>query len=174
MKIRWSRWAMLVALLAALVGASSTRSEAKPSRRWPLYSTDTGFATKNPVRAVQYLLRVRGYDVRIDGDFGPQTTRAIRSLQRRHGLVENGELSDPTWEALVVTVRPGSRGNAVRAVQTLLRDVGYNVVVDGVFGTSTRNAVRKFQRAKGRTVDGNVGAYTWCSLFEGNVSVDDE
>lgn len=39
-----------------------------------------------------------------------------------------------------------------------------NLIVDGIFGKLTDEAVRDFQKSKGLTVDGVVGAMTWDAL----------
>ena len=63
------------------------------------------------------------------------------------------------------TVRQGSKGAAVRALQTRLVAAGYkSLVVDGTFGPATLKAVRAFQKKKGLTVDGVVGPRTWAAL----------
>lgn len=48
--------------------------------------------------------------------------------------------------------------------QRLLR-FGYDLKVDGDYGTATAAAVRNFQRRKGLEVDGTVGPRTWGALF---------
>ncbi|MEU6313138.1 peptidoglycan-binding domain-containing protein [Streptomyces sp. NPDC047014] len=62
----------------------------------------------------------------------------------------------------------GDRGNKVREVQCLLRDVwGFNIGatgVDGDFGKATEDAVKAFQRSRGLAVDGKVGPNTWRKL----------
>ncbi|MBN1209210.1 MAG: peptidoglycan-binding protein [Myxococcaceae bacterium] len=63
------------------------------------------------------------------------------------------------------TVREGSRGPAVRELQTLLKSKGFNPGgVDGVFGPKTKAAVLAFQRSQGIAVDGVVGPQTWGRL----------
>lgn len=65
------------------------------------------------------------------------------------------------------TVRKGSSGDAVRTLQSLLNEKdGADLNVDGIFGTKTYNAVRKWQRDHTLTVDGIVGPKTWASLGE--------
>lgn len=58
-------------------------------------------------------------------------------------------------------LRLGSKGNDVREVQELLRDLGYyNRTIDGIFGKSTRRAVIRFQKEHGLKTDGVVGKTT--------------
>ena len=58
----------------------------------------------------------------------------------------------------------GARGTGVSDLQKYLRDVGYNVTVDGAFGGETRSAVIAFQRARRITADGIVGPQTLIEL----------
>ncbi len=55
----------------------------------------------------------------------------------------------------------GSRGEEVRKVQQKLKNLGYYTgSVDGIYGTLTQTAVRKFQRDNGLSVDGIAGPKT--------------
>lgn len=63
--------------------------------------------------------------------------------------------------AVFGTSRRGSTGSEVRTIQEKLKRWGYyNGSVDGVYGSKTEEAVRKFQRANGLTVDGIAGRKT--------------
>ena len=63
------------------------------------------------------------------------------------------------------TLREGSRGSTVRAVQEKLKEYGYfSSKVDGIFGAKTKSAVKAFQKAKGLKVDGIVGSGTLKAL----------
>ena len=51
----------------------------------------------------------------------------------------------------------GSRGEEVKRIQTKLKEWGYySGGVDGIFGSQTFEAVKKFQSKNGLTVDGIV------------------
>jgi hypothetical protein len=128
---------------------------------WPVLRQG---ATGAKVRTLQYLLRQRGSAIAADGIFGSGTAGAVRSFQSSHGLSADGVVGTNTWSALVVTVRSGSTGQAVRGVQNSLRAHGSTVTVDGIFGSGTASAVRSFQAARGLSVDGIVGPNTWRAL----------
>ncbi|MGN0571432.1 MAG: spore cortex-lytic enzyme [Candidatus Fimenecus sp.] len=55
----------------------------------------------------------------------------------------------------------GSRGDEVRRIQEKLKSMGYYTgSVDGIYGTQTQSAVKKFQRDNGLDVDGIAGPKT--------------
>jgi peptidoglycan hydrolase-like protein with peptidoglycan-binding domain len=78
-----------------------------------------------------------------------------------------------TWPILIVQVRQGSRGDAVKGVQeefqfrNLSGDPNQGLQIDGIFGPLTDQAVRGFQDALGIGVDGIVGPLTWRALVSG-------
>lgn len=119
------------------------------------------------VRTVQYLLRQAGHtSITADGNFGPATEAAVIAFQNSRGLGADGSVGSQTWPALVVTVRQGSTGEAVKAVQSQLNAHGAApaLAVDGNFGAGTHTAVRSFQTRNALTVDGVVGPNTWKAL----------
>lgn len=61
-------------------------------------------------------------------------------------------------------VRLHDKGAAVRQLQALLNDHGFNLVADGHFGAKTLEAVRAYQQQQSLVVDGIVGAKTWAAL----------
>lgn len=64
-----------------------------------------------------------------------------------------------------VVLKVGSSGQQVRTLQTKLNNWGYNAgTVDGIFGSNTLAAVKRFQANNGLTVDGIVGAKTAAAL----------
>ncbi len=55
----------------------------------------------------------------------------------------------------------GSRGNEVSAIQQELKDRGlYSGNVDGIYGSQTEAAVKRFQKQQGLSVDGIAGPQT--------------
>jgi len=60
----------------------------------------------------------------------------------------------------------GSRGTGVVKVQQALKAKGYSLgAADGIYGTMTKNAVIRFQRASGLQADGIAGRLTQSKLF---------
>jgi peptidoglycan hydrolase-like protein with peptidoglycan-binding domain len=115
----------------------------------------------NDVKALQYLLNISA-----DGVFGSGTQTAVKNFQTSKGLTADGVVGPATWGALVPTLRNGSSGNAVRALQLLLNEKNRaGLPVDGVFGGGTETAVRNFQSHAGLGVDGVVGPTTWKNLI---------
>jgi len=138
---------------------------------WPVVRPGDRF---HPVGTLQHLLNEHGHDLEVDQSFGPLTEAAVRTAQRDFGLEVDGVVGPLTWDAVVVTVRHGARGHAVRGAQAELDTrEGFDVVVDGVFGARTEAAVREFQKALsafGVLVDGVVGPVTWRAMVSGMVS----
>ena len=60
------------------------------------------------VRRAQSIMARSGYDVPIDGTYGPETEAAVRVLQEKHGLPVNGFLGKETWAAVNSLVTPTS------------------------------------------------------------------
>lgn len=69
------------------------------------------------------------------------------------------------------TLKRGSKGEWVTALQTKLLNLGYDLGtagVDGDFGKATEKAVKAFQMASGLKDDGIVGKQTWSALDQQN------
>lgn len=62
------------------------------------------------------------------------------------------------------TIKRGSKGEFVTQLQRLLSQNGYELVIDGIFGSKTEAAVKDYQKKNNLTVDGIVGPKTWSSL----------
>ncbi|ACL69856.1 peptidoglycan DD-metalloendopeptidase family protein [Halothermothrix orenii] len=67
---------------------------------------------------------------------------------------------------LATTLKLGDRGREVKKVQQILRDLGYDIEVDSVFGYRTKQVVQAFQLNNGLDVDGIVGDKTLNLLHE--------
>ena len=129
-----------------------------------------------PVRPLQQLLRARNHPVAVDGIFGPLTEAAVEAFQQSSGLTADGIVGPLTWPKLIVQVKKGSTGDAVRGVQEVMKFHDQSdgeappVQVDGIFGPRTDSFVRGFQTALGIASDGIVGPITWRALVSGMLS----
>ncbi len=149
------------------------------------------------VAEVQTLLRNQGFPIAYGangagrGRFGPQTEAAVRNFQQRAGLTPDGVVGPQTLSRLrgggngtggPSPARPSSnarmlgrnsRGDQVAELQTLLRNKGYSISYGadgsgrGVYNDSTIEAVRKFQRDAGISIDGIAGPQTFAALRGG-------
>jgi peptidoglycan hydrolase-like protein with peptidoglycan-binding domain len=146
---------------------------ADPIQPWPLTKKgDDG----HPVRTLQHLLRAQKHAVPVDGKFGVKTEAAVKAFQKDKKLGVDGKVGPKTWAAIVITVKNGSKGDAVRGVQeefqfrNLSGDPAQGPQIDGIFGPVTEAAVRGFQDALDIAVDGIVGPVTWRALVSGMLS----
>jgi peptidoglycan hydrolase-like protein with peptidoglycan-binding domain len=140
---------------------------------WPIVRRGD---TEHPVRTLQHLLRAHGQNIAVDGIFGPRTEAAVRAVQTSAGIGVDGIVGPQTWPRVIVQVKRGSRGEAVKGVQeefqfrNLSGDPSKGLQIDGIFGPQTDAAVRGFQQALGISVDGIVGPVTWRALVSGMLS----
>lgn len=163
------------ATLAALNTASSTPDTAAPDASeitaTLLKKGDKG----DQVKALQQNLILLGYLTgEADGQFGPATKAAVTAFQAASGLRADGQAGEKTLEAIASavravsnagTLRKGSRGDAVKALQQKLIALGYlSGSADGIFGDSTAKAVMAFQEAQSLTADGVAGSATISAL----------
>ncbi len=131
----------------------------------------------NEVRQIQTALKRLGYyNGKVDGIYGSNTEGAVRKFQAAKGLSVDGICGSATLAALGIgktatVLRKGSSGSGVRQIQTRLANWGYySGKVDGIYGSGTENAVRKFQRNNGLTADGICGVRTLSALGLSNLA----
>jgi peptidoglycan hydrolase-like protein with peptidoglycan-binding domain len=90
-------------------GQQPTRSPAQPSR------PTTDEASSQRTLAIQQALADRGYDVPLDGQYGPATRSAISAYQRASGLPVAGRLTAQQAEVLLASPSPDRPAPAAMA-----------------------------------------------------------
>ena len=92
------------------------------------------------------------------------TNQSARSTAQQHTIMSSAErppqnLVKGQYVELRLT-SPPMKGIKVARVQRLLRQEGFPIRIDGVYGLDTEAAVREFQRSHRLTADGSVGPTT--------------
>ncbi len=137
-----------------------------------------------PVRLLQERLRVAGfYSGNATGVFGPITEEAVKRFQAAYNLEVDGIVgpstasklppvgvggaeTSPTQTVNTKNLTMGHRGEAVRLLQKQLIQAGYlNGTPNGYFGSSTADAVRRFQAANYLAASGIAGPTTRAKLY---------
>lgn len=136
------------------------------------------------VRIAQEKLLAKGYKLSkygADGEYGSETEDAVKELQKDASINVDGVIGDDTWNILNSDfIKPTSsypgyllkkwqQSEDVRKVQQRLIDLGYSCGkygADSIFGNSTFEAIKQFQRDNNLGIDGIVGIETWNKLFK--------
>ncbi|ROQ78441.1 putative peptidoglycan binding protein [Streptomyces sp. CEV 2-1] len=150
-----------LAQLRAMANLGSTSTPPRPGTSWP--TVKPGQRSVD-VTTVQLLLTARGHATKADGVFGPGTVAKVKAFQKAQRLTADGVVGPSTWSRLVTTVKTGSKGTAVKALQHQLTANGHTIIADGVYGSATTTKVKAFQKAQHLTADGIAGPSTWAAL----------
>jgi peptidoglycan hydrolase-like protein with peptidoglycan-binding domain len=177
----------LLALGASLVVAPSAFGKTRVKAAHLGDRTLRPGASGADVKELQQALGKAGFRVKTDGQFGTGTVRAVKRFQRASRLNPSGTVDRRTVAALKralrgtsaninggfnpddpdtshhslgdrIPVKRGMSGHDIRVLQDFLTRAGFKVTVDGEFGASTEKAVKSFETAQARTVDGIVDA----------------
>lgn len=109
---------------------------------------------------------------------GFNSTEILRNYYGDVEIVPNAPIQGITTSYPGTLLRRGTTGPSVVTVQTELNRISQNYpaipkipVVDGIFGSRTEAALRKFQEVFNLTPDGIVGPATWYALVRIYVAV---
>lgn len=95
-------------------------------------------------------------------------TKWVKNLQKAIGAKQDGIAGSET-HSKCPTLKYGSTGTVVKLLQQYIDEfAGIDVSggIDGDFGSGTKNAVIKFQKANGLSADGIVGRNTWKKILK--------
>jgi len=85
---------------------------------------------------------------------------ALLGLTLAGGSAQAAESAPREWQLGERTLAVGSWGADVFTLQIQLREIGYELKADGMYGPETRSVVEAFQRDQGLAVTGKVGQET--------------
>ena len=149
--------------------------------------------TGDNVTQLQEMLIELGYlSGKADGTYGDKTVEAVKAFQKNNGLTDDGAAGEETQKKLFSgtakaagsaakketataapdeTLKRGSTGSAVKALQNRLIQLGYLTgKADGVYGVNTYKAVVAFQKANALKADGVAGSKTMEALKNGKAA----
>lgn len=112
------------------------------------------------VRAAQWLLD--------DANLETLAQALADELAEYYGAAAATPTEKEGYPVTMRTIKKGSEGAQVKALQALLIGYGYDcgrTGADGDFGTATDAALRKYQSRQGLTPDGIAGPKTWARLL---------
>lgn len=127
----------------------------------------------------QRQMRARGWNIEVDGIYGEQSQTVCLAFQEEKGLDVDGVVGPATWRAawtapvtppsddvpswpgVYLSYPPITEHVSARTWQSKMRERGWTIDVDGLYGEQSRTVCRTFQAEKGLDVDGVVGPVTW-------------
>ena len=124
--------------------------------------------TSRLLEAAQYAEKIGFTGVGLDDKYQKflhVDTRSGKSFFRYRAIGSTYSVS-----SFFTTVKLGSKGDAVKLLQTKLNKLGYKgkdgkeLTCDGDFGVNTEYALKNFQKKKSLIADGIAGPKTWAKL----------
>jgi peptidoglycan hydrolase-like protein with peptidoglycan-binding domain len=167
-------------------GSAATPATATPAPLANYKVLQEGGTGEDVQMLQQFLFDLGYYDGRVDGMYGPSTTKAVRLFQYYNRLTEDG-VAGPSTQAFLysggaqmlpdsaatpmpdisIVLQQGNSGNVVRQMQHRLFLLRYLEEGDitGAFDTTTTAAVLLFQQRNGLTADGVAGPTTLEKMY---------
>lgn len=121
------------------------------------------------IKDIQAALKTIGYYTgKVDGVTGSNTENAIMKFQKANKLTADGVVGNGTSKLLLAaaakstkSVSVSSNALSIKEIQAALKKLGYFTgTVDGITGSKTEAAIKKFQKANKLTADGVIGTTT--------------
>jgi peptidoglycan hydrolase-like protein with peptidoglycan-binding domain len=125
------------------------------------------------VKALECMLRRRGFLPKVDAHYGIGTARAVDAFRATLGLSPTGSVSRSTWTALLSAgrsprvLKQGSVGPSVWRLQRSLVAAGVSLRITGVYDSRTVKAVRTYREARSLPGYSTAEATVWAELQRG-------
>jgi len=157
----------------------STEEETDPSK---FTRTLRKGMTGTDVAWVQNRLKELGYSTPTNGTYDDDTMAAVKAFQGQNGLTKDGLAGSQTFAILnspnarraddaplsYSTLRIDDTESGVYSMQKALKELGYNLTVNGTFDEATHNAVVAFQQRNGLVISGIADALTQQVIYSGS------
>jgi peptidoglycan hydrolase-like protein with peptidoglycan-binding domain len=176
--------------LAGSSGSGETSGSSDAGTSTALFHTLTLNSTGSDVDRAQAKLVELKYLASASGTYDNATMAAVKAFQSRNGLSADGLTGTKTFNALLsssavaaetvsdsssssatyTTLRTGASGETVKALQTQLKSLDYNVDATGTYDSQTAAAVKSFQNRNRLTADGVAGVKTQTVLYSGSAA----
>lgn len=120
------------------------------------------------LEAAQYAEKIGFTGIGLDNKY--QMFIHVDTRKNKSFFRYNANGSTYSVSSFFTTVKKGSKGDAVKTLQTKLKKLGYKgadgteLSTDGVFGANTEYALKNYQKKKGLSADGIAGAKTWATF----------
>ena len=122
-------------------------------------------------------------DIGVDGKVGPQTRGEMTKAEAEGWKPSLGgntpapkppappATAGPAWPGRYIKLTsPHMKGNDVKAWQARMKQRGWKIGVDGVYGPGSASTCKQFQAEKGLAADGVIGPATWHATFNAPIS----
>lgn len=176
----------------------SEEEETGPAYAVPTRTLRYGMSGADVKYTQERLTELGYYEGEQNGQFNQAVQTGVKAFQRKNGLSVDGVVGAGTRKVLFsddaiaadgsssaptptptpeyTTLEWGDQGEAVKQLQSRLKELGYYTgTIDGVFGSGTYKGVRGFQGNNGLSVDGKAGPATLALLYSDKaLGADDE
>jgi peptidoglycan hydrolase-like protein with peptidoglycan-binding domain len=158
---------------------SKAGKESKPCgtpQSFTRYSTLRKGSKGYQVKALECLLKRRGFLSKADQHYGIGTVRAVDAYRATMGWPATGTVTRSTWTALLsagrnpLVLKQGSVGPSVWRLQRSLVAAGASLRITGVYDAATVKAVRAYRTARGLPGYTTAEASVWAQLQAGQTT----
>lgn len=111
-------WMTVVTIMVCAFGFITDSTRPPPRAEAAPAAYEISQISQSDTRAVQLVLKSFGYTIAVDGVYGPQTTRVVKSWQRSNGLLEDG-IAGPVTQASLGLGATAKRGRQQQVTDTV-------------------------------------------------------